>query len=271
MKTSSVSLLLGVCVLLLSAPTVSAVSLYVSPNHQQFFKGDCYVYLSCVDDGQTADGWRVKRTRGVSTEGCSTAADFRRFNNSFCVLDLSVSSGGSFWCENSSGQKSDEVSIAVSEKQLILEIPALPVNTGSNVTLLCKPRNGSAKKSYFFRDKVKLGHGPEGKWILHNVQQSDEGLYSCSTLIHQSPQSRLKVKEPPPPPHTTIMYTPSPSPSHSPSHSPSPRGNTEPSASSSLRPRSPSVSVLRLFCHLLVFCPYFISTILLLLICCSRK
>lgn len=266
MKMLMIVLLLhGVCVLLLSAPTVSAVSLYVSPNHQQFFKGDRYVSLSCVDDGQTADGWTVKRTRGVSTEGCGAAADFRRVNNSFCVLDLSVSSGGSFWCENSSGQKSDEVSIAVSEKQLILEIPALPVNTGSNVTLLCKPRNGSAKKSYFFKDEVKLGDGPEGKLILHNVQQSDEGLYSCSTVIHQSPQSRLKVKEPPPPPppHTTIMYTPSPS--------PSPSGNTEPSASSSLRPRSPSVSVLRLFCHLLVFCPYFISTILLLLICCSRK
>lgn len=88
----------------------------------------------------------------------------------------------------------DSVCLCWSEKQLILEIPALPVNTGSNVTLLCKPRNGSAKKSYFFRDKDKLGEGPEGKWILHNVQQSDEGLYSCSTLIHQSPQSRLKVK-----------------------------------------------------------------------------
>lgn len=33
----------------------------------------------------------------------------------------------------------------------------------------------------------------------------------------------------------------------------------------------PCESVLRVFCHLVVFCPYFISTCLLLTICCSRK
>lgn len=56
----------------------------------------------------------MKRTSAGCTEDCGEAADFRRVNSSFCALDLSISSGGNFLCENSSGQKRDEVSIIVS-------------------------------------------------------------------------------------------------------------------------------------------------------------
>ncbi|KAL4009409.1 hypothetical protein ACER0C_003261 [Sarotherodon galilaeus] len=241
MKTPCVSLLLGVCVLLLSAPTVSAVSLSVSPNLQQFFRGSSSVYLSCVDDGQTADGWTVKRTRGGLTEDCGAAgSEFSRINSSFCALGLST--GGSFLCVSSSGKQSDEVSISVSEGSVILEIPALPVMTGSDVTLYCTPKEGERRKSYFIRDNVPLGSGPEGKWILSTVQRSDEGLYSCYTDIHPpSPQSRLRVRD-----LLTPLYPP-------------------------LSAPPPSESVLRLFCHLVVLCLYCISTGLLLSTCCSRK
>uniref|UniRef100_A0A669DV19 Ig-like domain-containing protein n=1 Tax=Oreochromis niloticus TaxID=8128 RepID=A0A669DV19_ORENI len=170
------------------------VSLSVSPNLQQFFRGSSSVYLSCVDDGQTADGWTVKRTRGNLTEDCGAAAsEFSRINSSFCALGLST--GGNFLCVNSSGQQSDEVSISVSGKGVILEIPALPVMAGSDVTLYCTPKEGERRKSSFFRDNVTLGSGPEGKWNLSKVNRSDEGLYSCHTDIHpRSPQSRLRVR-----------------------------------------------------------------------------
>uniref|UniRef100_A0AAZ1X4S2 Ig-like domain-containing protein n=1 Tax=Oreochromis aureus TaxID=47969 RepID=A0AAZ1X4S2_OREAU len=228
----------GVCVLLLSAPTVSAVSLSVSPNLQQFFRGSSPVYLSCVDDGQTADGWTVKRTRGGLTEDCGAAPDFGRLLGSSCVVDLSAPSE-TFWCEDSSGQQSDRVSISVSEGGVILEIPALPVITGSDVTLYCTPKEGERRKSYFIRDNVPLGSGPEGKWILSKVNRSDEGLYSCSTDIHpRSPQSRLRVRD---------FSSPR---SSAPTISPP--------------PPSPSMSVLRLALHLVVFCPYVACTALLL-------
>ncbi|CAI5657413.1 unnamed protein product [Oreochromis niloticus] len=207
MKTPCVSLLLGVCVLLLSAPTVSAVSLSVSPNLQQFFRGSSPVYLSCVDDGQTADGWTVKRTRGGLTEDCGAAPDFGRLLGSSCVVDLSAPSE-TFWCEDSSGQQSDRVSISVSEGGVILEIPALPVITGR-------------------------------KWNLSKVQRSDEGLYSCSTDIHpRSPQSRLRVRD----------FS-------------SPRSSAP---TITALPPSPSMSVLRLALHLVVFCPYVACTALAL-------
>ncbi|XP_039465159.1 uncharacterized protein LOC120438791 [Oreochromis aureus] len=78
--------------------------------------------------------------------------------------------------------------------------------TGSDVTLYCTPKEGERRKSYFIRDNVPLGSGPEGKWILSKVNRSDEGLYSCYTDIHPpSPQSRLRVRDlsPADPPPTT--------------------------------------------------------------------
>ncbi|XP_039460705.1 uncharacterized protein LOC120435347 [Oreochromis aureus] len=196
----------GVCVLLLFAPTVSAVSLSVSPNLQQVFSGSS-VDLSCVDDGQTADGWTVRRTRGGLTEDCGAAAGFGRVLGSYCVVDLSAPSE-TFWCGDSSGQQSDRVSFSVqsdpTDKGVILEIPALPVRTGSDVILRCRQRNG-ATAAYFFINGSHHGLKPEH--IITKFQHSDEGLYSCSTdQGGKSPESFLRVRDPPtvthPPPHS---------------------------------------------------------------------
>ncbi|XP_039464981.1 uncharacterized protein LOC120438625 isoform X2 [Oreochromis aureus] len=353
MQTPCVSLLLGVCVLLLSAPTVSAVSLSVGPNLQQFVRGSL-VDLSCVDDGQTADGWTVKRTRGGPTEDCGAAPGFGRLLGSYCVVDLSAPNE-TFWCEDSSGQQSDRVSFSVqsdtTDKGVILEIPALPVRTGSDVILRCRQRNGATVEAYFFIKGSSVGHKPEH--IITNITQADEGLYWCSTNQGgTSPQSSLRVRDPlkiirpppphcPPPPSTSTNFAP-----------PVETGLTCPPCSSpppppsllvpvvaglvsgvllvlvlggvsflcsklkggrgadlwscggdgclrrsvclcfsglflltaaggcvlllsaltvSTGPPLPSESVLRLFCHLVVFCPYCISTGLLLSISWSRK
>ncbi|CAI5657401.1 unnamed protein product [Oreochromis niloticus] len=206
-------LLIGVCVLLLSAPTVSAVSLSVSPNLQQVFSGSSSVDLSCVDDGQTADGWTVKRTRGGLTEDCGAAPGFGRLLGSYCVVDLSAPSE-TFWCEDSSGQQSDRVSFSVQSDTtgVILEIPALPVRTGSDVILRCRQRNGATVAAYFFIKGSSVGPKPEH--IITNITQADEGLYSCSTDEGgKSPQSSLRVRGPPtishpPPPSTSTNFAP---------------------------------------------------------------
>ncbi|XP_025761073.1 uncharacterized protein LOC109201627 [Oreochromis niloticus] len=347
MKTPCVSLLLGVCVLLLSAPTVSAVSLSVGPNLQQVFSGSS-VDLSCVDDGQTADGWTVKRTRGGLTEDCGAAPGFGRLLGSYCVVDLSAPSE-TFWCEDSSGQQSDRVSFSVQSdtKAVILEIPALPVRTGSDVILRCRQRNGDTVKAYFF---IKGSHhGLEREHIITNIQQADEGLYCATDQGGKSPQSSLRVRDPltiihpphcPPPSSTSTNFAPpvkSPftRPPCSPPPPPPPPSLVVPVVAglvsgvllvlvlggvlflcSKLKggrgadlwscggdgclrrsvclcfsglflltaagvcvlllsalavPAAPPPSELRLFCHLVVFCPYCISTGLLLSICWSRK
>ncbi|XP_006806803.1 Fc receptor-like A [Neolamprologus brichardi] len=113
-------------------------------------------------------------------------------------------SDGAYFCESSSGhQRSDEVNIIVSAGSLILDIPSSPVWTGSNVTLRCQSRDDEPLKSYFYKDRDMIGSDLEGTLTLTNVQKSDEGLYSCSAGVDQSPKSRLTVRDPPtdPPPN----------------------------------------------------------------------
>uniref|UniRef100_A0AAQ6ILV9 Ig-like domain-containing protein n=1 Tax=Anabas testudineus TaxID=64144 RepID=A0AAQ6ILV9_ANATE len=208
MKTSSVSLLLGVSVLLLSGLTVSAVSLNLSPNRLQFFREES-VSLSCVEDGQTVDG-TVKRTRGGQTEDCGApGSGFGNFTGSCCfMLSLDQSDSGVYWCETSSGRSRDQINFTVSGGELILEIPALPVLTGSDVTLRCRNRNDETVAAYFFKNNLTYD-GSRSEFILSRVRPSDEGLYSCSTdTLGESPQSWLRVRDPPPttsaPPSTTL-------------------------------------------------------------------
>ncbi|XP_039899215.1 uncharacterized protein LOC120740793 [Simochromis diagramma] len=138
MKMLSVVLLHGVCVLHLSALTVSAVSLSVNPDQKQFFSRGGLVILTCVDgDGKTVDEWTVKRTTGTLTEMCGAAAGLVIIK-SLCQLKLRNPSDGAYFCESSSGQRSDEVNIVVSAGSLILKAPSFPVWTGSNEILLCQ-------------------------------------------------------------------------------------------------------------------------------------
>ncbi|XP_076736955.1 uncharacterized protein LOC112430618 [Maylandia zebra] len=206
MPTSSVALLLGVCVLLLSALTVCAVSLSVSPNLQQFFTA-ASVSLTC--EGQLgSDGWTVKRDTGSGTESCGAGGrGFGRINGPSCVFDEFKPISGVYWCEGEAGEKSEEVNITVSDKHVILEIPALPVRTGSDVTLRCKYNIGGTVTAYFYFNGRPVGPTSE-KLITIKVQQSDEGLYWCSTdEFGSSPQSFLRVRGPLPPTTTTTTTT----------------------------------------------------------------
>ncbi|XP_035772095.1 uncharacterized protein LOC118455945 [Neolamprologus brichardi] len=188
MKTSSVSLLL--------------VSLTISPNLQQFFTA-ASVSLTC--EGQLgSDGWTVKRDTGSATESCGAGGrGFGKFNGSSCLFDEFKPVSGVYWCEGEAGEKSEEVNITVSDKHVILEIPALPVRTGSDVTLCCKKKTGGTVAAYFYCNG-RLVRPKSEKNITINVQQSDEGLYWCATdEFGSSPQSFLRVRDPTTPTPTT--------------------------------------------------------------------
>ncbi|XP_035464144.2 uncharacterized protein LOC118284989 isoform X1 [Scophthalmus maximus] len=236
--------LLGVSVLLLCAPTAAAVSLNVSPNLQQFFSDDS-VSLSCVVGAQ-AGGQAVKRTAGGQTDLCGSG--FGTFDGSSCTVSgLSPSDSGVYWCEAACEQMSQQVNISVCPRNdfarcpFILEIPALPVTAGSEVTLRCRNKDGSTHAVYFFRNGVHIRDTPMQRvkveeFSVSKVQQSDEGLYWCSTdLLGPSHRSWLIVRAPPAP------------------------------------PPPPSVSLVRLICLLVVVCLFCICTVLMVLMCCSRK
>ncbi|MED6264238.1 hypothetical protein CHARACLAT_012789 [Characodon lateralis] len=266
MKPPSVCLLLGVSAVLLTGGTVSKVSLINTPDLQQFFSGQS-VSLSCVEDGQTADRCTVKRTKGGTTEDCgASGSDFGVFKGSVCVLDLLSSYTGVYWCETSAGQRSDLINITVIHKEdraFILEIPALPVMKGSDITLHCRHKDGSTHAAYFYRNSHIIGDKSKSQNIvIHNVQQSDEGSYWCSTDISgASPQSYLRVRDPPLPPTSSYLITASTS---------SGSGANDTAGYHPPTPSSP-VSALHLLCHLVVISPYCVCSILLVLICCSRS
>uniref|UniRef100_A0A8C6KCP5 Immunoglobulin domain-containing protein n=1 Tax=Nothobranchius furzeri TaxID=105023 RepID=A0A8C6KCP5_NOTFU len=177
----------------------SCLSLNVSPNLQQFFSGQS-VSLSCLGQGQEP-GWTRRMSKGRQTEQCGAAgSDFGVFNESSCVLDLLSSYTGVYWCETSSGQKSEQINITVTRKEgtsvLILEIPALPVSTGSDITLRCRHKDGSLHAAYFYKNNDIIGNAVKTlSTAIHGAQPSDEGFYSCSTdKSGSSPQSFLRVK-----------------------------------------------------------------------------
>ncbi|KAK9516186.1 hypothetical protein VZT92_024133 [Zoarces viviparus] len=237
MKASSVSLVLGLAALLFE-PTVSAVFLSVSPNRQLFLRRDA-VSLSCVDGGQTVDGWAVKRTAGGQTQTCDGGQqDFGGFNGSSCIIPhLFPSDSGVYWCETGAAQRSVQVNISVSGHSVFLEFPKLPVIAGSDVTLRCKTRESSSQLVYFFSKGSFIGLGLAGEFTISDVQRSDEGLYWCSTgLFSTSSETWMSVVDPPPP------------------------------------PPPPTLSVVGLICPLVVVvCLYCMSTVLMVSIYCSRK
>ncbi|CAI5657345.1 unnamed protein product [Oreochromis niloticus] len=235
------------------------IYLSASPNFQQFFSGPCVD----DDDGQEVDGWTVRRTRGGLTEDCGAAEDFVMID-SLCILDRNSSYSGNFWCESLSGEKSDEVTISVSsteKKGVIMEIPVLPGRPGTGVILQCKKKNGETVPSYFFMNGRLVGPGSTSEYNIRRAQYSDEGLYWCATdTFGESPQSFLRVRGSP---ITSLKTSVSSETNSSLSTLLLPNNSSSPS--------SPSVSWIRVTCHLLAFCPYCICTILLLSICCSRS
>ncbi|XP_029992643.1 uncharacterized protein LOC115421075 isoform X1 [Sphaeramia orbicularis] len=185
------SVLLGVCVLLLSGLTVSSVSVDVRPNRQQFFRGDS-LSVSCAD--VQTDGWTVKRTLRNGNTG--TCAEFGRIDGSFCVVNrLTPEASGVYWCETSSGQQSDQVSITVTDISVILDIPAVPVEIGSDVTLHCRVRGGSTPKAEFIKNSQTLTPVPVEEWTISVDHLSDADQYSCYVpLVGESLKSSLRVK-----------------------------------------------------------------------------
>ncbi|CAI5657449.1 unnamed protein product [Oreochromis niloticus] len=174
---------------------------------QQVFRGSSSVYLSCVDDGQTADGWTLKRTRGGPTEDCGAAAasSFGQFSSSSCILSsLTQSDSAAYWCETSSGQ-SDQINITVTVKGVILLIPALPVWTGSDVTLECS--NGKTAAAYFFIKGSPPENNPKPKHILTKSRR---------VMKVSIPVLLMRMENPPPTTTSPLLLTTFPPSSSSP-------------------------------------------------------
>ncbi|XP_065325896.1 uncharacterized protein LOC134623189, partial [Pelmatolapia mariae] len=259
--------------------------LTVSPSSSQFFEGD-FVSLSCEEDDSSA-GWTLRRnTRKQQRTQCGDG--WGEGAGSSCNISYIFTwDRGVYWCESREGPISNMVNLTVTGRptittspttstnmpptsalppssttlhlvirlvchlvvfcpyfiSVILQSPVLPVMEGDDVTLLCETKTTPSNlPAAFYKDGSLIRKQPTGHMTIQHVSRSDEGLYKCDISGHgESPSSWITVTGRP----TTT---------------------TSPTTSSNMPPATslPSYSTtLRLVCHLVVICPYFISTLLM--------
>ncbi|XP_068569212.1 killer cell immunoglobulin-like receptor 3DL1 [Cebidichthys violaceus] len=216
--------------------------LTVSLSSSQVFKGGS-VSLSCEEDDPS--GWTVRRntTRETRTQ-CGDG--WGQTAGSSCNISyMFLWHSGVYWCESREGGTSNSINISVSDGPVILQSPVLPVMEGRNVTLSCRTKTSSDLSAGFSKDGSFIGTEPEGLMTIQRVSRSDEGLYRCTMSDGESPPSWLSITGKPTTkaPPTASTWTPS--------------------TSASLPTSGPSHLAIRLVCHLVVFCPYCISTFIM--------
>ncbi|XP_047443969.1 low affinity immunoglobulin gamma Fc region receptor II-like [Mugil cephalus] len=256
MKETSLQRLLFLSSLLFSS--TNQARLTVSPSFSQVFKLDS-VSLSCEEDDSSA-GWTLRR---ITTTGQRTqcGAGWGKPAGSSCDISYTFpSDSGVYWCESREGATSNSINLTVSGGPVILQSPVLPLMEGDDVTLLCKTKTTPSNLSAtFYKDGSLIRTESTDHMTIHHVTRSDEGLYKCYIISHgESPSSWITVTEKP---TTTAPPT-----------STTPLTNTAPPATTEATPPPPFLVNLihKVAYHLLVFCPYFISTLLMVSLCRHR-
>ncbi|KAM4564416.1 uncharacterized protein V3H82_013477 isoform 2-T2 [Fundulus diaphanus] len=172
--------------------------LQVLPNRSQFFRYESVSFsLNCDQQGNPA-AWTVKR----NTSRCINSlcpSYFTGRNESTCFLrELYELDSGVYWCESEAGRSSNAINITVTDGELILESPALPVMEGEDLDLRCSTRTPLSERplAMFFKDEFFIGSSWTGNMTLLRVSKSDEGLYKCLIPeVGESPESWLSVRE----------------------------------------------------------------------------
>ncbi|XP_065326190.1 low affinity immunoglobulin gamma Fc region receptor II-like [Pelmatolapia mariae] len=218
--------------------------LTVSPSSSQFFEYD-FVSLSCEEDDSSA-GWTLRRNTSKQ-QMTQCGVKWGRYTGSSCEIQfIDPLDSGVYWCESREGPISNMVNLTVTGGSVILQSPVLPVMEGDDVTLLCKTKTTPSNlPAAFYKDGSLIRKQPTGYMTIQHVSRSDEGLYKCDISGHgESPSSWITVTGKSSTTTSPITYA---------------LDTSEDLAEGS----NPLQLALTLIRHLLVFCPYFISTILM--------
>ncbi|XP_028329807.1 Fc receptor-like protein 5 [Gouania willdenowi] len=203
----------------------------VRPSSSQFFSGDS-VTLSC--DLHPSN---IRRTTRKRESQCGQG--WGEPGNSSCYIDvLMIWDSGVFWCESRDGETSERINITITDSSVLLQSPVLPVMEGQDVSLSCRSKNApSNHTASFYRGAALIGTSHSGHMTLPGVSRSDEDFYSCSISGAQSESSWISI--------TASTLTP-------------------PTAQA---PPTVLMSPVRVLCHLVVFCPYCICTLITMSVC----
>ncbi|XP_038128234.1 high affinity immunoglobulin gamma Fc receptor I-like isoform X2 [Cyprinodon tularosa] len=174
-------------------------SLTVSPDSSQLFEYKPFS-LSCGNNGGS-QGWTIKRSPKNGKKISSCGDGWGQLASSGCKFSTAKPTDSAiYWCESPSKQRSNSVHFTVHDKDVILHSPALPVDSGTDVTLSCLLRTASNVSAVFYKDNSRINRTElTGHMTLHHVTTADEGLYKCNIRGHgESPSSWLFVRAPRP-------------------------------------------------------------------------
>ncbi|XP_049424292.1 Fc receptor-like B isoform X1 [Epinephelus fuscoguttatus] len=254
------SLLLLLCLTSLLSCTTNQASLTVSPSSSQLFE-DEFISLTCEDDSSA--GWTLRRNT-TRRKMSQCGAGWGRSAGSSCIISVTVPwDSGVYWCESREGATSKSITISVTGGSVILQSPVLPVMEGHDVTLHCKTKTSSNLPAAFYKDGSFIRTEPAGHMTIRHVTRSDEGLYKCDITGHgESPPSWLTVTGTPtttaPPPTLTLPTSAAPPTSAALTSDVAPPTSPAPPPDSGLLHL-----VFTVLYYLVVFCPYFISTFIM--------
>ncbi|XP_025761727.1 Fc receptor-like B isoform X2 [Oreochromis niloticus] len=262
--------------------TTNQVRLTVNPISSQFFK-EKSLSLSCEGAENTA-GWTLRRSTLEGQTHCGET--WGRWSNSSCKISMTLPwDSGVYWCESREGPISNMVNLTVTGGSVILQSPVLPVMEGDDVTLLCKTKTTPSNlPAAFYKDGVFIGKESTGHMTIQHVSRSDEGLYKCDISSHgESPSSWITVIGEELHSNFTfyfihiftrtggILSAGNPVTTVLPTSTAPPPTFTSFTPGSAPHPDAPSLQLeFRLPFHLLVFCPYFIATVLMVSLCRRR-
>ncbi|KAM9335148.1 basement membrane-specific heparan sulfate proteoglycan core protein-like [Symphorus nematophorus] len=229
--------------------TTNQAHLTVNPSSSQLFTGSS-VSLSCEEDDSSA-GWTLRRNTAIDNRTqCET---WGKAAGSSCKISfITTWDSGVYWCESREGASSNSINITVTGGSVVLQSPVLPVMEGHDVTLTCRTkRPPSNLTAAFYKDGSLIRTEPTGHMTIQHVSRSDEGLYKChSSSDGESPPSWISVTGKP---ETTAPP------------------NSAASAPPTTAASAPNQLVFRLLGHLVVFCPYCISTVLMVSVYRQRR
>ncbi|XP_036967427.1 low affinity immunoglobulin gamma Fc region receptor II-b-like isoform X3 [Acanthopagrus latus] len=159
------------------------------PNRLQFFAYSP-ISVQCEHLDCSPECRVMKRLKKDST---NTTQLWETSTGSITVKLHSTSESGEYWCENKEGERSNSINITVTDGDVILESPALPVTEGEDLSLYCRTKTSNPPAD-FYKDGLSIATGYTGMFTINSVSKSHEGLYKCRISgVGESAESWLAV------------------------------------------------------------------------------
>ncbi|XP_030287680.1 low affinity immunoglobulin gamma Fc region receptor II-a-like [Sparus aurata] len=163
----------------------------IEPNRLQFFE---YSTISVMCEHLDCSP-ECRVMRRLKKDSTNTTQLWETSTGSITVKLSLQSDSGEYWCENKEGERSNSINITVTDGDVILESPAVPVMQGDTLSLYCRIKGTSDPSADFYKNGLYIATEYKGIFTINRVSESDEGLHKCRISgVGESAESWLAVR-----------------------------------------------------------------------------